>query len=146
MNQNRWMGTQFVATYTLTVTKDGSGSVSSSPAGISCGATCKAVAYKRHGNCMNTSARRCTGDTDGCGKSVRDTTCTDTGRDGLADRPLETCLYEHRDRSILGCSHQQRTCRARITHVGCVFSPGWTPPGPIGYEDDGEWKIGRAHV
>ncbi len=123
----------------------------SCPAGCesaTCGATevCKCAracpqSYARHGNCMATQARTCTGDTDGCGRSVRYTRCT-TGKDRpeLANRPAETCQYEERDRSILGCAHRQRTCRATITHVGCVFSPGADEPGPIGFGDDEEWS------
>ena len=105
------------------------------------GASCPAN-YARHGNCMATSPKECTGDTDGCGRSVRSTKCsTGRPRTELANRPAETCLYEHRDRSIFGCSHRQFTCRAKITHVGCVFSPGGQPfdPGPIGFGDDEEW-------
>ena len=57
----------------------------------------------------------------------------------LANRAVETCLYEHRDRNFFSCSHSQRVCRANVTHVGCVFSPnGPFDPGPIGLQDE-EW-------
>lgn len=96
--------------------------------------------YVKHGSCAATAARTCTGDTDGCGRSVRDTRCTTGSRTALVNRAPETCLYEHRDRQFFSCSHSQRTCRASITHVGCVLSLGGPIVPPPYFQDEEGWS------
>ena len=95
--------------------------------------------YARHGNCAATASKTCTGETDGCGQSVRGTRCKTGSRSALANRGPEICLYEHRDRSILGCRHNQRVCRATITHVGCVLSLGGPVTPPVDFQDEEVW-------
>ena len=115
------------------------------------GSSCPA-GYVQSGSCSTTAARTCTGDTDGCGRSVYDTRCRTTFH-SFADAPREFCRYEHRDRNLFSCRHQTRVCQARVTHVGCVQSSDTTPgpgdpgpgdpgpgdPGPGGFSDD-EWS------
>lgn len=103
------------------------------------GASCPSN-YTRHGSCVATAARTCTGDTDGCGRSVRDTRCTTGSRTALANRAPETCLYEHRDRNFFSCRHSQRTCRASITHVGCLPSLGGPINPPLDFQDEEVWS------
>ncbi len=116
------------------------------------GSSCP-TGYVQSGSCSTTTATTCTGDTDGCGRSVYDTRCRTTSH-SFADAPREICRYEHRDRNLFSCRHQTRICQARVTHVGCVSSSSTTPgpfdpgpgdpgpgdPGPGGFSDDGDWS------
>jgi hypothetical protein len=59
MNQDKSVTATFIAQHQLSVTTDGSGTVTSSPAGIDCGATCSAV-YD-HGTSVTLNAAPATG-------------------------------------------------------------------------------------
>ena len=61
------------------------------------------------------------------------------GQCSHGNRAPAFCLYEHRDRSIFGCSHKQRVCRATITHVGCVLSLGGPVTPPVDFRDEEVW-------
>ena len=125
--------------YTLRCPADCTTSTCGSKEVCKCAGTSCPSNYVKHGNCAATAARTCTGDTDGCSRSVRDTRCTTGSRSALANRGPELCLYEHRDRRLFDCRHSQRTCRATITHVGCVLSLGGPVTPPIDFQDEEVW-------
>ena len=126
-------------TYTLRCPAGCTTSTCGSKEVCKCASTSCPSNYVKHGNCAATAARTCTGDTDGCSRSVRDTRCTTGSRSALANRGPELCLYEHRDRRLFDCRHSQRTCRATITHVGCVLSLGGPVTPPIDFQDEEVW-------
>ena len=100
--------------------------------------------YARHENCLAHGSKTCVGNSDGCGRDIRDRECEVAARTKLRNQAVDTCLYEHRDRYLgLLCKSSQRTCRPDITRVGCVFSLGPDPdpiPGPIAHQDEDEWS------
>ncbi len=109
------------------------------------GSSCPQL-WGQHGNCTATQAKTCSGDTDGCGRKRYSNRCT-TGSHTFGNVATESCLYEHRDRDLWRCQHWTRTCRAKVTQVGCVYTgvviiPPIDLPFPVASPPDGGYERG----
>ena len=67
------------------------------------------------------------------------TTCSFTVTENSGTTASFRTTQNRLDRRIFDCRHSQRTCRATITHVGCVLSLGGPVTPPIDFQDEEVW-------